>query len=165
MHGTMNLKSCYSSWNKCTGFRRIKFCPSSFTALVINFLLMNYTWSVFWSARYLLSYWDRDTGRWIPAVHEYTGMTIIERSTYTRMRDGCHNYSCSWTGPGAYAPDAPQPIGFLCNPEHLPRFRRSYFHCQAPPLPGASTARRLHVHMMQETLAAKGGIVGENVGR
>jgi len=61
--------------------------------------------------------------------------------------------SSSSSGPGAYAPDALQPIGLLCDPY--------------PPvildIP-TSAARLLHVHMTREILAAKGGTVGENVG-
>jgi hypothetical protein len=68
--------------------------------------------------------------------------------------------SCTISGPssssepGAYAPDAPQPIGLLCDPY--------------PPVildVPTSAARRLHVHMTHEILAAKGGTVGENVSR
>jgi len=44
-----------------------------------------------------------------------------------------YSYSCSSTGPGAYAPDAPQPIGLLWDPEPPPPwFRRSSFCHQAP---------------------------------
>ena len=64
-------------------------------------------------------------------------------------------YSYSSTGPGAYAPDAPQPIGLLCNPETPPMV------LDVP----ISAARCLHVHTMREILAAKGGTVGKNVGR
>ena len=62
--------------------------------------------------------------------------------------------SSSSTVPEAYAPDAPQAMGLLCDPE--------------PPhgldVP-TSAARRLHVHTTREILAAKGGTMGENVGR
>ena len=34
--------------------------------------------------------------------------------------DNIFPYSYSSTGPGAYAPDALQPIGLLCNPEPPP---------------------------------------------
>jgi hypothetical protein len=47
------------------------------------------------------------------------------------------------SGPGAYAPDAPQPIGFLCDP--------------CPPVildVPTPAARRHHVHMTREILAA-----------
>jgi hypothetical protein len=66
-------------------------------------------------------------------------------------------YSSSFfssSGPVAYAPDAPQPIGLLWDPY--------------PPVilnVPTSAARCLHVHTMREILAAKGGTVGENVGR
>jgi hypothetical protein len=58
------------------------------------------------------------------------------------------------TGPGAYAPDAPQPIGLLCDPENPPR---------GLVIP-TSAARCLHVHTTQDNLAAKEGTVGKNVG-
>jgi len=45
-----------------------------------------------------------------------------------------HLHSSS-SGPGAYAPDAPQPIGLLCNPCHPRDFRHSHFRRQAPPRP------------------------------
>ena len=48
----------------------------------------------------------------------------------------CYTSSSSSSGPGAYAPDAPQPIGLLCDPEPPPPwFRRSYFRHQVPPQP------------------------------
>jgi hypothetical protein len=62
--------------------------------------------------------------------------------------------SSSSSGPGAYAPDAPQPIGLLSDP--------------CPPVildVSTSAARRLHVHTTREILAAKGGTVGKNVGQ
>jgi hypothetical protein len=62
--------------------------------------------------------------------------------------------SSSSSGPEAYAPDAPQPIGLLCDP-YLPVI------LDVP----TSAARRLHVHTTREILAAKGGTVGENIGR
>jgi hypothetical protein len=63
-----------------------------------------------------------------------------------------HVYSLySSTGPGAYAPDAPQPIGFIVQPWTPP-------HGLDVPI---SAARRLHVHMTREILAAK----GRNCGR
>jgi len=62
--------------------------------------------------------------------------------------------SSSTTGPGAYAPDAPQPIGLLCDPEPLCRLD--------VPTPAA---RCLHVQTTREILAAKGGTVDENAGR
>ena len=43
--------------------------------------------------------------------------------------------SSSSSGPGAYAPDAPQPIGLLCDPCPLVIFRRSHFRRQVPPRP------------------------------
>jgi hypothetical protein len=47
-----------------------------------------------------------------------------------------YSYSCSSTEPRAYAPDAPQPIGLLCDPDPPPHgFRRSYFRWQASPCP------------------------------
>ena len=62
--------------------------------------------------------------------------------------------SSSSSGPGAYAPDALQPIGLVCDPY--------------PPVildvPTSATGH-LHVHTTWEILAAKGGTVGENVGR
>jgi len=63
--------------------------------------------------------------------------------------------SCSLSsGPGAYAPVAPQPIGLLCDP------------CSSPVILDVHTsaARRLHVLATREILATKGGIVGKNVG-
>jgi hypothetical protein len=66
--------------------------------------------------------------------------------------NGC--FSSLSSRPGAYAPDAPQPIGLLCDPY--------------PPVildVPTSTARRLHVHTTRKILATKGGTVGENVGR
>ena len=62
-------------------------------------------------------------------------------------RVGIRVPSSSSSGPGAYAPDAPQLIGLLCDPCPPVIFRRSYFRRQVPPHP-----------------AAKGGTVGENVG-
>jgi hypothetical protein len=63
-------------------------------------------------------------------------------------------YSSLSSGPGAYASDALQPIGLLCDPY--------------PPvildIP-TSVAGHLHVHTTREILAAKGGTVGETVGR
>jgi hypothetical protein len=43
--------------------------------------------------------------------------------------------SSSSSGPGAYAPDAPQPIGLLCDPCPYVIFRRSHFRRQTPPRP------------------------------
>jgi len=43
--------------------------------------------------------------------------------------------SYSPSGLGAYAPDAPQPIGLLCDPCPPRDFRRSHFRRQAPPRP------------------------------
>jgi len=69
--------------------------------------------------------------------------------------------SCTISGPssssepGAYVPDAPQPIGLLRDP---------YPPSVILDVP-TSAARRLHVHMTREILAAKGGTVGENVSR
>ena len=60
------------------------------------------------------------------------------------------SYSYSLTGPRAYALDAPQPIGLLCDPEPPP-------HGLDFPI---SAARHLHVHTTREILAAKGGTVG-----
>jgi hypothetical protein len=64
--------------------------------------------------------------------------------------------SCSYssTGPRAYAPDAPQPIGLLCDPEPPHGLDIS-----------TSSSRCLHVHTTREILAAKGGTVGENAGQ
>jgi hypothetical protein len=59
-------------------------------------------------------------------------------------------YSYSSTGPRAYASDAPQPIGLLCDPEPPP-------HGLDVPI---SAARRLHVYTTLEILAAKGEILG-----
>jgi len=56
--------------------------------------------------------------------------------------------------PGAYAPDALQPVRLIVQPL-FPR------DLDVP----TSAARRLHVHTTREILAAKGGTVGENVGR
>jgi hypothetical protein len=64
-----------------------------------------------------------------------------------------HSYSS--TGPAAYAPDAPQPIGLLCNPEPPP-------HGLDVPI---SATGCLHIRMTREILAAKGGTVGKNVGQ
>jgi hypothetical protein len=52
-------------------------------------------------------------------------------------------------GPGAYASDAPQPLGLLCDPYN-------------PPVLDVPTvaARCLHVHMTREIEAAKGGTYG-----
>jgi hypothetical protein len=61
---------------------------------------------------------------------------------------GSFKFTCSSSassGPEAYAPDAPQPIGLLCDP-------RAPVILDVP----TSSARRLHVHMTQEILAAKG---------
>jgi len=63
--------------------------------------------------------------------------------------------SSSSSGPGAYAPDAPQPIDLLCDP-YPPLI------CLDVP---TSAARHLHAHKTREILAAKSGTVGENVGR
>jgi hypothetical protein len=67
--------------------------------------------------------------------------------------------SSSSSGSGAYAL------------EHMPRIRRSQQGLLFNPnslsvldIP-TSAARRLHVHTTREILAAKGGNVGENVGR
>ena len=56
--------------------------------------------------------------------------------------------SDSSSGPGAYAPDAPQPYGLLCDPVTPP-----------PPVLDVPTfaARCLHVHSTQEIQAAEGG--------
>jgi len=65
-----------------------------------------------------------------------------------------HGSSSLSSGPGAYAPDALQPIGLLCNPY--------------PPVildVPTSAARHVDFHTTQEILAAKGGTAGENVGR
>jgi hypothetical protein len=43
--------------------------------------------------------------------------------------------SSSSSGPGAYVPDEPQPIGLLCDPCPPRDFRPSHFCCQAPPRP------------------------------
>jgi hypothetical protein len=50
------------------------------------------------------------------------------------------------SGPGAYAPDAPQPLGLLCDPFN-------------PPVLDVPTvaATCLHVHTTREIQAAKGG--------
>jgi hypothetical protein len=39
------------------------------------------------------------------------------------------------SGPGAYAPDTPQPLGLLCNPFNPPIFRRSHCRRQVHPCP------------------------------
>ena len=44
-------------------------------------------------------------------------------------------YSSSSSGTGAYAPDASQPIGLLCDPCPPVIFRRSHFHRQVSPRP------------------------------
>jgi hypothetical protein len=59
----------------------------------------------------------------------------------------------------------------LHGPEHMPQMHHSLLaycvtlnpppHCLEVP---TSAARRLHIHVTQEILAAKGGTVGENVG-
>ena len=63
--------------------------------------------------------------------------------------------SSSSSGSGAYAPEALQPI-------------RLIVQTWTPP-PGLDVptyaTRCLHIHMTREILAAKGGTVGENVGR
>ena len=41
-------------------------------------------------------------------------------------------HSSSSSGPGTYAPDAPQPIGLLCDSCPLCDFRRPHFRRQAP---------------------------------
>jgi hypothetical protein len=43
--------------------------------------------------------------------------------------------SSSSSGPKAYAPDAPQPIGLLCDPCPPMIFKRSHFRRQEPPCP------------------------------
>ena len=43
--------------------------------------------------------------------------------------------SSSSAGPRVYAPDAPQPIGLLCDPCPPVIFRRSHFRRQVPPCP------------------------------
>jgi len=47
----------------------------------------------------------------------------------------CSSSSSSSSGPGAYAPDTPQPIGLLCDPCPPLIFRRSHFRRQVPPRP------------------------------
>jgi hypothetical protein len=63
-------------------------------------------------------------------------------------------YSSSSSGPGAYVPDVLQPIGLLCDP-----YPPVILDVPTP------AAGHLHVHTTREILAAKGGTVGENVGR
>jgi hypothetical protein len=70
------------------------------------------------------------------------------------FKSECVCSSSSSSGPGAYAPDAPQPIGLLCDPCSPVIF------LDIP----TSAARRLHVRTTRETLAAKGGTVDKNVG-
>jgi len=65
--------------------------------------------------------------------------------------------SSSLSEPGAYAPGTPQPMGLLFDPCPTP----TPVILDVP----TSAARRLHVHMTREILAAKGGTVGENVGQ
>jgi hypothetical protein len=58
----------------------------------------------------------------------------ISLSTRLSTTLGLRSALGSSSGPGAYALDAPQPIGLLCNPCPPPRdFRRSHFSRQAPP--------------------------------
>jgi len=43
--------------------------------------------------------------------------------------------SSSSSGPGAYAPDALQPLSLLCDPCPPMIYRHSHFRCQVPPRP------------------------------
>jgi len=81
---------------------------------------------------------------------------IVQFTKLFLGREPCQSNtsSSSLSGPGAYAPDALQPIGLLYNPY--------------PPMildVPTSAARCLHVHTTREILAAKCGTVGENVGQ
>jgi len=93
-------------------------------------------------------------------IRSYKGKSKIVPLCDLNTRQAKCRYNYTHTSPSslssrpeAYAPDAPQPIGLLCDP--------------CPPvildIP-TSAARCLHVHMTQEILAAKGGTVGKNVG-
>jgi hypothetical protein len=59
--------------------------------------------------------------------------TFLPVNIRTKLQ--CSSSSSLSSGPGAYAPDAPQPIGLLCDPCLPVIFRRSHFHCQVPPRP------------------------------
>ena len=84
----------------------------------------------------------------------YFSTLFWERTLHVSDRITVHHQESfsSSSGPRTYAPDAPQTIRLLCDPEPPPPwFRHSHF--------------RRQVHMTREILAAKDGTVGENVGR
>jgi hypothetical protein len=75
----------------------------------------------------------------------------MKETTRTLVQQGWFHHRTrrivSLPGPEAYALDAPQPAGLLCNPEFLPPI------LDVP----ANATKSFHIHTTQEILVTKGG--------
>jgi hypothetical protein len=104
--------------------------------VVLVCLLRYVVWKVCPSLKVLNILLMKDQFVFNSPIHSCTGdRKILTNPQQTNTSAYYIFSSSSSSGPRAYAPDALQPMGLLCDPCPPVIFRRSHFRCQVPPHP------------------------------